>query len=79
MGSTNVRVGSTIFGARQPKQPSNASTVQGATQPTPQEPKSTPDVSQLNISKDMLQNLNIDNEVKTKRCTHSAHSNATWR
>jgi len=53
--------------------------VQGATQPTPQEPKSTPDVSQLNISKDMLQNLNIDNEVKTKRCTHSAHSNATWR
>lgn len=72
-----MRVGSTIFGARQPKQPSNASTVQGTTQPTPQEPNSTPDVSQLNISKDTLQNLNIDNEVTTERSPHAAHSNAT--
>ena len=77
MGSTNVRVGSTIFGARQTKQPSNASAVQGTTQPTPQEPQSTPDVSQLNIRKDMLQNLNIDNEVTTERRPHAVHSNAT--
>ena len=75
MGSTNIRVGSTIFGARQPKQPSDASTVQGTTQPTPQEPKSTPDVSQLDISKDMLQNLNIDNEATNNRSSLSAHSN----
>ena len=77
MGSTNVRVGSTIFGARQPKQPSNASSVQGTTQPTPQELKSTPDVSQLNINKDMLQNLNIDNEITTERSPRAAHSSAT--
>ena len=75
MGSTNVRVGSTIFGARQPRHPTNASTVQGTTQPTPQEPNSTPDVSQLNISKDMLQNLN--NEVTTERHPHAVLSNAT--
>lgn len=77
MGSTNVRVGSTIFGARQPKQPSNASSVQGTTQPNPQEPKSTPDVSQLNINKDMLQTLNIDNEVTTERSSRAVHINAT--
>lgn len=77
MGSTNVRVGSTIFGARQPKQPSNASSVQGTTQPNPQEPKSTPDVSQLNINNDMLQTLNIDNEVTTERSSRAAHTNAT--
>ena len=77
MGSTNVRVGSTIFGARQPKQPSNASSVQGTTQPNPQEPKSTPDVSQLNINKDMLQTFNIDNEVTTERSSRAVHTNAT--
>ena len=77
MGSTNVRVGSTIFGARQPKQPSSASSVQGTTQPTSKEAKSTPDVSQLNINKDMLQNLNIDYEIKTERSPHAAHTNAT--
>ena len=77
MGSTNVRVGSTIFGARQPKQPSNASSVQGTTQPTPQELKPTPDVSQLNINKDMLQNLNIDNEITTEISPRAAHSSAT--
>ena len=77
MGSTNVRVGSTIFGARQPKQPSNASSVQGTTQPTPQELKSTPDVSQLNINKDMLQNLNTDNEITTEISPRAAHSSAT--
>ena len=77
MGSTNVRVGSTIFGARQPKQPSNASSVQGTTQPTPQQSKSTPDVSQLNINKDMLQNLNTDNEITTEISPRAAHSSAT--
>lgn len=77
MGSTNVRVGSTIFGARQPRHPSNASTLQGTTQATPQEPNSTPDVSQLNISKDVLQNLNIGNEVTTERHPHAVLSNAT--
>ena len=77
MGSTNVRVGSTIFGARQPKQPSNASSVQGTTQPTPQQSKSTPDVSQLNINKDLLQNLNTDNEITTEISPRAAHSTAT--
>jgi len=36
MGSTNVRVGSTIFGARQPKRPTNDSTAEGTSQQTPQ-------------------------------------------
>lgn len=76
MGSTNVRVGSTIFGARQPKQPSNASTVQGTTQPTPPGTKSTPD----NITKDTLPNLAVlttNNEITTERSSHAANSNAT--
>ena len=77
MGSTNVRVGSTIFGARQPKQPSSASSAQGTTQPTPQETKSTPDVPQHTITKDMLQNLNRDNNITTEKSPHVAQSNAT--
>lgn len=36
MGSTNVRVGSTIFGARQPKRPTSASPAAGSTPQTPQ-------------------------------------------
>ena len=32
MGSTNVRLGSTIFGARQPKQPSSANVAGGILQ-----------------------------------------------
>lgn len=38
MGSTNVRVGSTIFGARQPKRPTSASPAEGS---TPQNPQGT--------------------------------------
>ena len=37
MGSTNVRVGSTIFGARQPKQPSSANAAGGILQQSPRE------------------------------------------
>ena len=37
MGSTNVRVGSTIFGARQPKQPSSANAAGGIPQQSPRE------------------------------------------
>lgn len=77
MGSTNVRVGSTIFGARQPKHPSNASSVQGTTQPTPEETKSTPDVPQDSITKDALQNLNTDNNMTTERSPHAVQSNST--
>ncbi|XP_078358532.1 pyridoxal phosphate homeostasis protein-like isoform X1 [Oculina patagonica] len=76
MGSTNVRVGSTIFGARQPRHPSSASSVQGTTQPTPQETKSTSDVPQHNITKDTLQNLNTDNNLTTERSPHAAQSNS---
>ena len=76
MGSTNVRVGSTIFGARKPKHPSSASSVQGTTQPTPQESKSTSDMSQHNIAKETLQNLNIGDEVTAEKSPHVKHSNA---
>ena len=37
MGSTIVRVGSKIFGARQPKQPSSANAAGGITQQSPRQ------------------------------------------
>lgn len=78
MGSTNVRVGSTIFGARQPKQPGNASSVQGSTQPTPKEINSSPDASQHNITKDGLPNLAVLNtDISADRGAHAVLSNAT--
>lgn len=36
MGSTNVRVGSTIFGARQPKRPNNSTAAEGTPKQIPQ-------------------------------------------
>nr|XP_058959304.1 pyridoxal phosphate homeostasis protein-like [Pocillopora verrucosa] len=77
MGSTNVRVGSTIFGARQPKQASNVSSMQGSTQLTSQEANLS-DASQQNVTKDGLPNLaalNTDNS--TDRDSHTALNSTT--
>lgn len=79
MGSTNVRVGSTIFGARQPKHSSNSFTVeetpqqtlQGTTmsggasqQNTSQRTNSTTGAQQENFSRDTLQSLVHNNNIR---------------
>ena len=50
MGSTNVRVGSTIFSARQPKQPSSANAAGGIPQQSPREIMVSGGTSQLKTS-----------------------------
>lgn len=78
MGSTNVRVGSTIFGARQPKQPRNVSSMQGSTQPTSQEANSMTDALQQNVTRDGLPNLAaLNTDDSTDRNSHTTLSNAT--
>ena len=77
MGSTNVRVGSTIFGARQPKQAGNVSSMQGSTQLTSQEANLS-DASQQNVTTDGLPNLAASNtDNSTDRDSHTALNSTT--
>lgn len=50
MGSTNVRVGSTIFGARQPKQPISANVAGGIPQQSPGQTMVSGETSQSKTS-----------------------------